>query len=195
MQQNQSALGRQKENRLPSYGSVVKIGRVASAKDYRKKGTIEVTFLDYGAPLPVWVIGSIDREPVTGDMVVIGYMEASKENPYLIGFIQNKSYTSNNIIIEKDRILFQFPTSEEDRKAFNTGDKAKMKRVYAELTKDAVKFVHPDVGHIKLEKGVGVEAYSKTTMSLKAAGAVTIEGQSVALKGSNTSNGRTIATV
>lgn len=141
----QSSLGTPKIHKSPSY-QLTKIGRVSGTKDYLKYGRIEVTFLDYGAPMPVWVVGDIDREPVENDMVVVGYMEGRKDAPYLVGFVRNKAYTSNFITSSKDRIRMQLPKFDIGVKKGDAVkdaegsllDETKLKqhRVYVEVTKD-----------------------------------------------------------
>lgn len=124
MRQNQSSLGGKTIHRSPTY-SQSKIGRVTSIQDYKLYGRIEVVFLDYGMPFPVWVIGDLDREPVTGDQVVVGYMEGRKDAPYLAGFIKNSSYTSNFVQIQQNRIRLQLPVFEVGERNGDAHNEAK----------------------------------------------------------------------
>lgn len=151
MVQNQSALGGRKVHRTPNYQQT-KIGRVTSITDYKKYGKIEVVFLDYGQPFPVWVVGSIEREPVTGDQVLVGYMEGRKDAPYMMGFVRNESYTSNFIEVAKDRIRIQLPVLEVGKKdgvahndvkehLLNEGKLSQ--RAYVELTPEHAKLSFP----------------------------------------------------
>lgn len=141
--QPQSSLGNKKVHRVPSYHTT-NIGRVTSLKDYEKFGIIEVVFLNHGMPFPVWVVNDIEREPVTGDQVIIGYIDGRKDAPYLAGFVKNYSYTTNFVTVSKDRIRLQLPIFEigvKDGKAHKDVqshllDEAKLKseRVYVELS-------------------------------------------------------------
>jgi uncharacterized Zn-binding protein involved in type VI secretion len=105
----QNAFGSKQVHRDPDFSGVTKIARVTSAVDFNQFGRIEVIFLDYGQPMPVWVVGDIEREPVAGDQVIIGYIDGRKDSPYLIGFVKNKSYTTNFVVVKKDKIKFQLP--------------------------------------------------------------------------------------
>lgn len=104
----QSSLGRRKEHWAPSYIQD-KMARVTSIKDLYTYGRIEAIFLDYGQPMPIWVVGDIDREPVEGDEIIVGYMDGRKDAPYLMGFVKNGSYTTNFAMIKKDLIRLQLP--------------------------------------------------------------------------------------
>ena len=104
----QSALGGRVISRQPNYNHT-KIGRVTSVKDFQKYGRIEVIFLDYSQPAPVWVFNNIDREPVEGDHVLVGFIEGRKDTPYVIGFLKNMSYTTNFVVVKKDMIRLQLP--------------------------------------------------------------------------------------
>ncbi len=105
---NQSSLGGRTVNRQPEFGAN-RLAKVTSAKDYLKYGRIEVIFLDYSQPVPVWVFNDIDREPVEGDTVLIGYMDNRKDAPFMIGFQRNGSYGSNFIAASRDKIRLQLP--------------------------------------------------------------------------------------
>lgn len=151
MTQSQSSLGGRTVHRTPSY-EATKIGKVISIADYKKYGKIEVVFLDHGYPLPVWVVGSIDREPVTGDQVLVGYMEGRKDAPYMVGFVRNESYTSNFIEVAKDRVRVQLPVFEigkkdgvahKDVKEHLLKDDKLVQRAYVELTPDHAKLSFP----------------------------------------------------
>ncbi len=104
----QSSLGGRTIHRSPSYNQN-KIGRVTSIKDFHKYGRIEVIFLDYSQPVPVWVFNDIDREPVEGDQVLVGYVDGRRDTPYVIGFLKNGSYTTNFVVVKKDKIKLQLP--------------------------------------------------------------------------------------
>jgi len=138
-----NSLGTKKLHKLPQY-FMDKMGRVTSAANYKDKGRIEVEFLDHGKCMPVWVVGDIDREPMEGDMVIIGYMEGRKDAPYLKAFVRNQSYTSNYIEVHPDRIVFQLPKNETDREKNMLDDRYKDGRVYLELTANGVAIYHPD---------------------------------------------------
>jgi hypothetical protein len=113
--QEQAALGNRQVYSKPSY-SLTQVGRVVSVGNYDKTGTIEVVFLDYSKPFPVWVNGDIDRKPTEGDLVLVGFIQERQDAPYLAGFVRNESYTANFIKVEKDRIVIQLPTDTEDIK-------------------------------------------------------------------------------
>lgn len=108
---DQSALGGKSVNRLPKFDST-RLARVTSIKDYEKYARIEVVFLDYSQPVPVWVMGDLDREPVEGDTVIIGYLDNRKDAPYLAGFHKNSSYGTNFITVKRDLIKLQLPVLE-----------------------------------------------------------------------------------
>lgn len=130
----QNALGKRKEHSTPVYQQT-KMGRVVNTERYKLYGQIEATFLDYGTPMPVWVVGDLDREPCEGDFILVGYMEGRKDAPYLVGFVRNKAYTSNEIIIGKDYLRFQLPANAEDRKGSMLDDaKYLSSRPYVEVT-------------------------------------------------------------
>lgn len=178
MHENQSSLGNRRVHRTPAH-TQSKIGRVTSIKDYQAYGKIEVVFLDYGMPFPVWVIGDLDREPVTGDQVIVGYMEGRKDAPYLAGFVKNESYTSNFVQVSMNKIRLQLPVFEvgvrggDAHKEAQSGlisDKTlKQHRAYVELTPDhaVISFPH-DSGYsaspvtIKLTKAGGIEMNANT---------------------------------
>lgn len=139
--QRQSSLGNQVIQRGHKYNTT-KICKVTSTKDYHKLGRIEVVSLDYSKPYPVWVVGSIDREPQTGDQVVIGYIEERKDAPYLKGFVKNKAYTTNFIEVRKDRVRVQLPVfqigvkdgiAHNDVKEHLLNDSKLSQRAYVEL--------------------------------------------------------------
>jgi len=151
MMQMQSSLGGRVINRLPSFNNT-RIGKVTSVKDYHEFGRIEVIFLDYSVPMPVWVVGNVDREPVTGDTVLVGYMDGRKDAPYLVGFVKNESYTTNFTIVSKDRIRLQLPIfgiGEEDSPATRDvrghllDDSMEDKRAYIDVTPDHVMVSFP----------------------------------------------------
>jgi hypothetical protein len=105
---DQSSLGGKFTSRLPSYNHL-QIARVTSVKDFHKYGKIEAIFLDYSQPAPIWVINDVDREPVEGDFILVGFMEGRKDVPYMVGFVKNKSYTTNFMVVKKDKIKLQLP--------------------------------------------------------------------------------------
>ncbi|MNN15435.1 hypothetical protein D3C81_1285380 [compost metagenome] len=80
--------------------------------DYTKYGRIDVIALDYSQPAPVWVVNELEREPVEGDQVLIGYIEGRKDMPYLHGFLKNKNYTTNFVVVKKNKIKLQLPVFE-----------------------------------------------------------------------------------
>lgn len=182
----QSAFGSRKIHRAPSFDGITKIARVTSAKDFHKYGRIEVLFLDYGQPMPVWVVNDLDREPVEGDQVVIGYIDGRKDAPYLIGFMKNKSYTTNFIVVKKDKIKLQLPVFEIGKKdgvahkdvQSNLLDGTKQEqRAYVELTPD-----HAIVSFPTDKEGKTPPAIIKITASealVKHPGAVKVEGESL----------------
>lgn len=149
--QEQAGLGQRKEHRAPTY-SQNKIGRVTSTADYAKYGRINVMFLDYGQPAPVWVIGDLDREPVTGDSVIVGWLDGRKDAPYLQGFVKNEAYTTNFISVAKDKVRVQLPVYDIGTKGGvsaqdvdgNLLDEGNLpKRAYVELTPDGVTVSFP----------------------------------------------------
>jgi hypothetical protein len=142
----QSSLGTKKMNRLPKYSSYT-IARVTSVADYHKYARIEVLFLDYSQPCPVWVIGELDREPVEGDQVLIGFIEGRQDMPYVKGFVKNKSYTTNFVVVKKDKIKLQLPIfeigvkdgmAEKDVESNLLDNTKQSERAYIELTEDHV---------------------------------------------------------
>jgi len=136
---NQAGLGNKRVHRMPTY-TETQIGRVTSANDFKMYGRIEVIFLDYGQPCPVWVSGSIDREPVSGDMVLVGFMQGRQDNPYMIGYVRNEAYTSNFILVEKDKITLQIPTNPLDIEEHLLDDSKKASRMIVELTTEGLTF-------------------------------------------------------
>ncbi len=148
---NQSSLGGRMVNRQPEFGAN-RLAKVTSTKDYTKFGRIEVIFLDYSQPVPVWVINDIDREPVEGDTVLIGYMDNRKDAPYMIGFQRNSSYSSNFVTVERDKIRVQLPVfdigvkgglAHQDTQG-NLLDESKLStRAYVELSADQAVVHYP----------------------------------------------------
>lgn len=104
---NQTSLGTQQQNNTPRFGSN-DIARVIGTDDFDLYGIIDVILLDGSNPARVWVSNSIDREPVSGDMVLIGYISGHKNAPYLIGFLDD-CYMRNFVQIKKDLIRMQLP--------------------------------------------------------------------------------------
>lgn len=188
--QHQSSLGSRKIHRAPSYNTT-KIGRVTSVKDYEKWGRIEVVFLDYGQPLPVWVVGDIERKPVEGDHVIIGYIDGRRDAPYLIGFVKNKSYTTNFIRVEKDKIRIQLPvfdvgvkngTAHNDVKGHLLDESKLPQRAYVELSSNQAKISFPTSkssppAHIKITSE-GMEMYHPTNVTIQAGANITIQAES-----------------
>lgn len=105
---DQSSLGGRVTSRLPNYNHL-KMARVTSVKDFNKFGKVEAIFLDYSQPSPIWVINDLDREPVEGDYILVGHMEGRKDVPYMVGFVKNRSYTTNFAVMKKDKIKLQLP--------------------------------------------------------------------------------------
>ncbi len=148
---NQSSLGGRTINRQPEFGAN-RLAKVTSTKDYTKFGRIEVIFLDYSQPVPVWVINNIDREPVEGDTVLVGYMDNRKDSPYMIGFQRNSSYGSNFITAARDKIRVQLPVfdigvkgglAHQDTQG-NLLDESKLPtRAYVELSADKAVIHYP----------------------------------------------------
>jgi hypothetical protein len=87
------------------------IARVEKNDDY-DKGKIEVIFVNRTKPAPVWVFDG--PKPEVGDYVLVGYINGQKNNPYMQGIFSNKAWTSNFIVVEKDRIRIAFPTDDKD---------------------------------------------------------------------------------
>lgn len=149
----QSALGANKAYTCPTY-NLTQIGRVISTGQYKKYGMVEVVFNDYSKPFPVWVVSEVDRQPIEGDMVLVGFIQGRHDAPYLMGYIRNESYTSNYISIEKDRIILQIPTSDADKKAHLLEDSGKDTRVYVEVKASEVVIHAPTVLFNHGSKGV-----------------------------------------
>lgn len=148
---DQSALGGRTVNRAPAYNHL-QMARVTSTKDFNKFGKIEAIFLDYSQPVPIWVINDLDREPVSGDFILVGFMEGRKDMPYMVGFVKNKNYTTNFMVIKKDKIKLQLPVFDigvKDGKAHKDTqdhllDNTKQaERAYIELTPDAALIQFP----------------------------------------------------
>ncbi|WP_017814475.1 hypothetical protein [Paenibacillus shenyangensis] len=148
---NQSSLGGRTTNRQPEFG-VNRLAKVTSVKDYERFGRIEVIFLDYSQPVPVWIINNMDREPVEGDTVLIGYMDNRKDAPYMIGFQRNGSYSSNFITVARDKIRVQLPVFDIGVKGGlahqdvqgNLLDESKLPmRAYVELSADQAVVHYP----------------------------------------------------
>lgn len=158
-----NSLGRRNIHRNPRY-FIDKMARVKSAANYKEKGRIEVEFLDHGKCMPVWVVGDLDREPVTGDMVIIGWMEGRKDAPYLKGFIKNESYTANYFEIGKDYIRLQLPKNKDDREKHMTNEAKKPSRVYIELNQSGIALYHPD-GDVTVNVPKGTAKYITQTKS------------------------------
>lgn len=138
-----NSLGERRVHRNPHY-YMDKMARVSSSANFRSEGKIEVSFIDHGKCMPVWVVGDVDREPVEGDMVIIGYMEGRKDAPYLKSFVRNESYTSNYIEVGKEYIRFQLPLQKADREKNMLDSTNKPSRVYLELNASGVSLYHPE---------------------------------------------------
>ena len=171
---DQSSLGGRKIHRQPDYGKT-DYARVTSNKDYDKYGIIEVILLDYSKPMPVWIVGDIDRKPVVGDQVLIGYIGGRKDAPYLVGHVKTKSYTTAFIEVHHDRIRIQLPVLEvgkKDGKAHNDVKEAlqnegKLKeRAYIELDTKKARMSFPVAEGIKPThfqiSPEGIEAFHPT---------------------------------
>lgn len=165
----QSSLGSQKVNRNPKYDKT-DIGRVTANDRYEKYGIIEVVMLDHSTPFPVWVVGDIDRKPMTGDHVHIGYVDGRKDAPYLVGHVKNKSYTTNFIEVDEKHVIIQLPVMEvgkkdgkahNDTKKFLLEVKNKKQRAYVELIEDGIKIYHP-VKKDDVDNGAYVEIKEKS---------------------------------
>ncbi|MBE0335122.1 hypothetical protein [Paenibacillus sp. 23TSA30-6] len=148
---DQSALGGKSVNRLPEFNST-RLAHVTSTKNYEKYGRIEVVFLDYSQPVPVWVIGGIDREPVEGDTVIVGYLDNRKDTPYLAGFLRNSSYGTNFITVKRDLIKLQLPVYEigvkdgiadKDVQGHLLNESKQQQRAYVELTPEHALLSYP----------------------------------------------------
>lgn len=155
----QSSLGRKTIHRTPDYNGT-EIGKVTSIDKYKKYGIIEVMCLNYSQPAPVWVVGDIDREPVEGDQVLIGFIDGRPDTPYLIGFVKNSSYTTNFITVRKDKIRVQLPVLQATKDvADKLLDETKLnKRAYLELSPSEAKLYFP-------VNDTGKGAYVKITAS------------------------------
>ncbi|WP_028590363.1 hypothetical protein [Paenibacillus massiliensis] len=148
---DQSALGGKTVNRMPEFNAT-RLARVTSVKDYEQYGRIEVVFLDYSQPVPVWVFSGVDREPVEGDTVIVGYLDNRKDAPYLAGFHKNNSYGTNFVVVKRDMVKLQLPVFEigvKDGAAYadiqgNLLDTAKQdQRAYVELSPNHVLLSYP----------------------------------------------------
>ncbi|WP_308722508.1 hypothetical protein [Paenibacillus polysaccharolyticus] len=160
---DQSALGGRMTNRMPEFNAT-RLAKVVSTKDYERFGRIEVVFLDYSQPIPVWVTGEIDREPIEGDQVIVGYLDNRKDAPYLAGFLRNAGYGSNFISIKREIIKIQLPVSDDDSEEHLLDDRKQSQRVYAELTPNHAMISFPVEGTaatIKVTK-VGFELFHPT---------------------------------
>lgn len=141
---DQSSLGGRQIYRLPKFDQIT-VARVTSVKDYEKFGRIEVVGLDNSQPVPIWVIGDIDREPVEGDQILMGYIEGRQDAPYMKGYVKNKSYGTNFIVMKKDKIKLQLPVfevgviggaSHKDTQGNLLDDANQEQRAYIELAVD-----------------------------------------------------------
>ena len=141
----QTALGDKKLHKHPKFTDT-KIGRITATKGYKDYGRIEVIFLDYSQPCPVWVTGHVDREPVEGDQVLVGFIDGRADAPYLIGFIRNESYTANFISVEKGAIKIQLPVIEalKDIKENLLDDSKASQRAYVIVKSNSIEIHHPD---------------------------------------------------
>jgi hypothetical protein len=148
---DQSALGGKTTNRMPEFNAT-RLARVTSIKDYEKYARIEVIFLDYSQPAPVWVLGDIDREPVEGDIVIVGYLDNRKDAPYLAGFQKNSSYGTNFITVKRDKIKLQLPVYEigvkdgmahKDVQGNLLDDSKQSQRAFMELTPEHALLSYP----------------------------------------------------
>lgn len=135
--QEQSSLGNRKVHDQISY-NMTQIGRVTSTANYDTVGRIEVAFLDYSKPAPVWVVGSLDKKPVEGDLVLVGFIQGRADAPYLAGFVRNDHYTANYIKVEKDRVVIQIATNAADIAAHMVDDQLKPTRSIVEITSSGV---------------------------------------------------------
>lgn len=193
--QRQSSLGSPSLHRAPSY-QTSKIGKIVGVAHYKKYGKIDVVFLDHGSTANVWVLGDVDREPVEGDMVIVGYMEGRKDAPYMIGFVRNNAYTSNRILIGKDYVRVQLPASEVDRKGSLLDDTKKEQRPYVEITATKTRVFRPS-GVVEVEaptvKLTGTTKVEVTAPTITMTGNTTITGN-VALSGTSiTANGENLS--
>jgi hypothetical protein len=142
--QDQASLGGKTANRQPGFNDK-RFAKVTDTKDFHKYGKISAVFLDYSQPSAIWVVGDIDREPVSGDMIVVGYLDGRKDSPYLAGFVKNQSYTTNFLVVKKDKIKLQLPVyeigvkdgvSHEDVKTHLLDNSKQDERAYIELAAD-----------------------------------------------------------
>lgn len=91
------------------------LARVTKNDHYFSQSKIEVVFLNRTAPVPIWVLNSgASVKPEVGDYVLVDYIDGQKNNPYMVGLVSHKAYTSNFIRVEKDMIRIQFPTNPND---------------------------------------------------------------------------------
>jgi hypothetical protein len=138
----QSALGQKNINRKPLYDQL-RMAKVTSVKDFSTFGRVSVVFLDYSQPVPVWCFGSIDREPVEGDTVMVGFIEGRKDTPYLHSFYKNESYGTNFVVVTRNKVKLQLPifdigvkdgVSHKDVQGHLLDDTKQAQRAYVELT-------------------------------------------------------------
>jgi hypothetical protein len=187
--QRQNSLGSPKVHRTPTYEKT-KIGKVVSVANYKKYGKIDVVFLDYGATTNVWVLGDVDREPIEGDMVIVGYMEGRKDTPYMAGFVRNQSYTSNRILIGKDYVRVQLPASDKDREGNLLDDTKKEQRPYVELTSTKTRVFRPS-GVVEVVaptlKLTGTTKVEVVAPAISLSGNITMTGSSITANGENLS--------
>lgn len=148
---DQAALGGKTTNRMPEFNAT-RLAKVTSTKDYEKYARIEVVFLDYSQPVPVWVMGDLDREPVEGDTVIVGYLDNRKDAPYLAGFLRNSSYGTNFITVKRDLIKLQLPVYEigvkdgiadKDVRGHLLDANKQQQRAYVELTPEHALLSYP----------------------------------------------------
>lgn len=135
--QEQSSLGNRFIVGKQPYNQT-QIGKVTSTANYEAYGRIEVAFLDYSKPAPVWVVGDLDRAPVAGDLVLVGFIQNRSDAPYLAGYVRNECYTANFVKIEKDKITIQMPTVAADINGHLLDTSMKGSRVSIELTASGV---------------------------------------------------------
>lgn len=128
------------------------MGRVTSNSRYDKEGIIDVVFLDKSTPFPVWVVGDIDRKPMTGDHVLVGYIGGRKDAPYLAGILKNLSYTTNFIEVDEKHIRLQLPVldigeiggrAHNDTKTFLKDPTKRQERAYIEVNASGIEIYHP----------------------------------------------------
>lgn len=156
-----NGLPAKKVHKNPEY-LMDKFATVTSAANYRTNRTIDVMFLDHGKAFPVWCVGDISREPVEGDMVVVGFLEGRKDSPYIKGFIKLNSVTANYIDVGKDYIRIQLPQNDDDAEEHMTDDSKKNTRVYLEINNSGIALYHPS-GNIYLNTPKGnVQTITKT---------------------------------